>query len=57
MFDLDGVRFGDNYSFPFDTPYIGEISHIYWSSFFSGGGNGAMCVDDIEYRNLESLPQ
>ncbi|TFF95498.1 MAG: hypothetical protein EU547_07455 [Promethearchaeota archaeon] len=57
MFDLDDTRYGDGYVYPFSGSFTANASHILWSSFWSGGGAGDFCVDDIGYDNLVEEPQ
>ncbi|MFX1279747.1 MAG: hypothetical protein ACFFA3_10045, partial [Promethearchaeota archaeon] len=49
MFEIDGVRFGDGYTYPFEHGGSGGLEWIQWCSAFSGGGNGYFRVDDIEF--------
>jgi len=58
MFEIDGVRFGDGYTYPFEHSGSGGLEWIQWCSAFSGGGNGYFRVDDIAfYHEAESVIQ
>jgi hypothetical protein len=48
-FTLDGKAHGTNYSIPLTTHLVAPGLRMVWSSFFSGGGDGKMFVDDISY--------
>ncbi|MFX1566909.1 MAG: hypothetical protein ACFFCV_00920 [Promethearchaeota archaeon] len=51
MFDLDGVRYGADYSLPFYNHgiFTANAQDIWITSFVSGGGNGDFRVDDIAF--------
>jgi len=53
MFEIDGVRFGDGYAYPFEHSGSGGLELIHWCSAFSGGGNGFFRVDDVEFYYYE----
>jgi len=56
MFDLNGVRYGAGYSFPFFGAFTGNAEHIWITSFISGGGDGYFRVDDIcAYYNIINI--
>ncbi len=55
MFEIDGVRFGDGYTYPFEHSGSGGLEWIRWCSAFSGGGNGYFRVDDVEFYYYDSL--
>ena len=54
MFEIDGVRFGDGYSFSFAHENPSGLDHINWGSAYSGGGNGYLRLDDIAFYYDES---
>ncbi|MHA1509082.1 MAG: Ser-Thr-rich GPI-anchored membrane family protein, partial [Promethearchaeota archaeon] len=55
MFEIDGVRFGDGYAYPFEHGGSGGLEWIRWCSAFSGGGNGFFRVDDVEFYYYEEI--
>ncbi|MFX1279746.1 MAG: Ser-Thr-rich GPI-anchored membrane family protein, partial [Promethearchaeota archaeon] len=55
MFEIDGVRFGDGYTYPFEHGGSGGLEWIQWCSAFSGGGNGYFRVDDIAFYYYDEL--
>jgi hypothetical protein len=55
MFEIDGVRFGDGYAYPFEHGGSGGLEWIRWCSAFSGGGDGFFRVDDVEFYYYEEI--
>ncbi|MFX1480084.1 MAG: hypothetical protein ACFFCI_18345 [Promethearchaeota archaeon] len=49
MFEINGVRFGDGYSFSFEHENPSGLEFIQWRSAYSGGGNGYLRLDDIAF--------
>jgi len=49
MFEINGVKFGDGYSYPFEGGGPSGLTEIRWRSAFSGGGIGYLRLDDIAF--------
>ena len=49
MFEINGIRFGDGYSFSFEHENPSGLEFIQWRSAYSGGGNGYLRLDDIAF--------
>ena len=49
MFEINGVRFGDGYSFSFEHENPSGLEFIQWRSAYSGGGYGYLRLDDIAF--------
>lgn len=52
MFDINDTRYGAGYAFPFWDSFTAGVIDVMWASFYSGGGNGDFCVDNIGYSNM-----
>ncbi|MFX0077479.1 MAG: hypothetical protein ACFE96_18705, partial [Candidatus Hermodarchaeota archaeon] len=49
MFKIDGVFYGEGYSYSFEHDNPSGIDYIQWRSAYSGGGNGYLRIDDIAF--------
>ncbi len=49
MFEIDGTRFGDGYSYSFEHGSPTGIEEVHWGSAYSGGGDGFLRIDDIAF--------
>jgi len=56
MFEIDGIRYGDGYSFSFENENPSGVEFINWGSAYSGGGDGYLRLDDIAFYYYGSKP-
>ena len=52
MFDLNGVRYGDDYAYTFEHGNANGIERLSWLSAVSGGGDGYFRIDDIMFYEI-----